>query len=91
MNGLSMISVEYDDWFVLYVEGKKTFYDGHGLRADDIINAINDYIKENSKGSHLHSISGINFETWNVSEEYVDENGDNFPVLLSDIPESAFE
>ena len=90
MNKLSMISVEYDDWFVLYVEGKKTFY-GHSLRADDIINAINDYIKENSKGSYLHSISGINFETWNVSEEYVDENGDNFPVLLSDIPESAFE
>jgi len=91
MNGISIISVECEDYFWLYVEGKKTIYCGHSITADTIVDAVNDYIKENSSSSHLHSVCGINFETWNLDYDWVEENGDNLPEMLSEIPEEAYE
>lgn len=91
MNGISIVLVECDDYFWLYVEGKKTKYCGHKCEPTDIVGAINDYIKENSSGSHLCSVCGINFETYCVSDEYIEDNCCDVPDLLKDIPESAYE
>jgi hypothetical protein len=91
MNGISIVSIECDDYFWLYVEGKKTEYCGHRCEPSNVVDAINDYIKENSRGSHLHSVFGINFETWNLDYDWVEDNGDNLPKLLDDIPKEAYE
>ena len=91
MNGLDIVSVESScgDWYWLYVDGKKTNYEGHRLEPEDMAKAVNDYIKENSKGSYLHHICGINFASYSVNDNYAEEG--NLPMNLKDIPEDVFE
>lgn len=85
---LRVTVVSNTDWSWLYVDGKLTEYDGHGLTLDNLADAINDYIDENSNGSYIASVHGIIYQEWCVNQEY-GENG--LPELLEDIPEDMFE
>lgn len=81
---LQVIQVSSDDWNVLYVNGKRTEYEGHSLCLMDMSNAINEWIKNKWYGS----ISGVNYDNWFVKQEYMEEG---LPELLSEIPEEMFE
>lgn len=48
---LRVTVVSNEDWSWLYINGKLTEYDGHGLTLDNLSDAIKDYIDENSSGS----------------------------------------
>lgn len=85
---LQVIEVSCDDWSVLYVDGKITEYEGHRLGLMEVFHAINDWIKENSYGSTIAYISGINYDNWFVRDEYTEEG---LPEILKDIPEEMFE
>lgn len=85
---LRITVVSNEDWSWLYVNGKLTEYDGHGLTLENLSDAINDYIDEKSSGSYVASIYGIIYQQWYVNQEY-GENG--LPKLLEDIPEDMFE
>lgn len=85
---LRVTKVSNDDWNWLYVNGKLTEYEGHDLTLDNLSDAINDYIDENSNGSYVASIHGIIYQEWCVNQEY-GESG--LPKLLKDIPEDMFE
>lgn len=85
---LRVTVVSNEDWSWLYINGKLTEYDGHGLTLDNLSDAINDYIDENSSGSYIASVHGIIYQEWSVNQEY-GENG--LPKLLEDIPEDMFE
>lgn len=75
---MELIIVDGDDWKGLYVNGK-LYTDGHNIRPEYIINAINDNIdqlyEDNSK---------IIFKSHNCDYDWIEEAG-NFPEKLEDV------
>lgn len=87
---LEIRDVRCDDWHWLYIEGEVTNEEGigHNLGVEDLIEAINTYLQSKRKGSTLEKVSGIDFDTYWVNNDYA-ENG--LPRYLKDIPEEVFE
>lgn len=80
---LDIIEVSSEDWSVLYVDGKRTEYEGHSLCLMDMTSAINEWIRDGN------NITGkICYDNWYINQEYMEEG---LPELLSEIPEEMFE
>lgn len=85
---IEVVSEDQSSW--LYVNGKlKKHYSGYRLDLADLSFAINDYIEENSCGSYRASVFGINYQRWDINQEYAERG--SLPELLKDIPEEMFE
>ena len=87
---LGIRDVRCDDWHWLYINGELTDVGGvgHSLDPEDLVDRINLHLQEKSVHTYQEKISGIDFETWWVDNNYA-ENG--LPQSLKDIPEEMFE
>lgn len=86
---LEVRDIRCDDWHWLYIDGEVTEedgYSGYGSKSEDLVEAINLYLKNKSSGSYQEMISGIDFETWWIEDEYA-ESG--LPQYLKDIPKEV--
>lgn len=75
---LELAIVDGDEWKGLYINGK-LYVDGHNIRPEYIINAINDNIDQ------LHEDnSKIIFKSHNCNYDWLEEAGD-FPEKLENV------
>lgn len=85
---LTIREVKSDDLSWLYIQGECKNTEGfYNIQLRDLVDAINTYIMENSFGSYIKQISQIDYECWNINEEYAE---DGMPKYLSDIPEDMW-
>lgn len=88
LSELQVIEVKSYNYSWLYLNGKLIWTAAH-MDLEDFSNAINKYLEENSYGSYMASVFGINYQCWDIKQEYTERG--SLPELLKDIPEEMFE
>ena len=83
---ITVITCESGDWEALYINGKFTGKEGHGLEIDDVIYSLNDLLKQGKQlgnGPYEHTRPEI-------TDDAMGELCWNFPENIEDIPKEAY-